>query len=165
MLHTLRKSPVYANWIPLIVVWLLLGTGCGAAPSSASIEAPVATAAAAANDAGLLDKPQGKLSATLARLAQPDVAAQSAQAQAEALAIPETGPGSLMRNEQGQVLVAVRVSDASVATEDVLRAAGATIVNSAPEFRTITLYISPEQLSALAALPGVENIREELRAS
>lgn len=165
MLRTMLKSPVYARWIPLIAVWLLLGTGCGAAPSSASIEAPAATVAAAANASGLLDKPHGKLSATLAQLAQPDVAAQSAQAQAEALALPAEGPGSLMRNEQGQVLVAVRVGEASAATEDALRALGATIVNSAPEFRTITVYISPEQLSALAALPGVENVREELRAS
>lgn len=158
----------------MIMSWLALGAGCGAAPESAAaptsadanqVPANVAEQPSASQGPNLLAKPTGKLSAVLSQLAQPAIAAQSVEQQAQALGMQPTGPGSLVRNDQDQVLVVVRVSQVSDATIAALRDAGATVVNTADAYRSVTVYIDPERLNDLAALPGVENVREETRPS
>lgn len=113
--------------------------------------------------APLGNKPQDKLSARLQQLSSPDLSAKDAQAQAAALNLPASGSGSLQRNDKGEVLVTVRMSDTSEANRAALQAAGATIINVATAFRTVTTYVRPDQLAALAALPAVEHLQEELR--
>ena len=157
----------------MIVSWLILSAGCGAAPESVNaptsdaIIAPatVAEQTAASQAPNLLAKPTGKLSAVLSQLAQPSLATQNAEQQAQTLGIQPTGPGSLVRNDQGQVLVVVRVSDVSDSTLAALGSAGATIVNTDEAYRSVTVYIDPERLNDLGAVPGVEHVREETRPS
>ena len=108
------------------------------------------------------NKPQGKLSARLQQLSDPALSTKDAQAQAAALRLPARGSGSLQRNDKGEVLVTVRMSDTSESNRAVLQSAGATIVNVATAFRTVTAYVRSDQLAALAALPAVEHIQEEL---
>lgn len=165
------------RWLPIALIsWLIVGAGCGAAPESASAPTPAdATAAAdttsmigrppSSHTPDMLTKPTGKLSSVLSQLAQPSIATASAEQQAQALGLPATGPGSLIRNDKDQVLVVVRVGEVSDATLAALRAAGATIVNTADAYRSVTMYISPDHLHDLEAVPGVENIREETRPS
>lgn len=173
------KRPRSLRWLPVILMsWLIVGVGCGAAPETASAPSPtdaiVASTAAASSMIGrppsshtpdMLTKPTGKLSAVLTQLAQPSIAIQSAEQQAQALGMQATGPGSLMRNDTGQVLVVVRMSEVSDATLAALRNAGATVVNATEAYRSVTVYISPDHLNDLAAVPGVENIHEEVRSS
>jgi hypothetical protein len=167
------------RWLPVVIMsWLIAGAGCGAAPETASAPAPndsivVSTSVAtsmigrppSSHTPDMLTKPTGKLSAVLTQLAQPLIATQSAEQQDQALGMQATGPGSLMRNDKGQVLVVVRVSEVSDATLAALRNAGATVVNTAETYRSVTVYISPDHLNGLAAVPGVENIHEEVRSS
>ena len=120
------------------------------------------TPATTGGTGSLGNKPQGKLSARLQQLSDPALSAKDAQAQAVALSLPASGPGSLQRNDKGEVLVTVRMSDTSDANRAALQSAGATIVNVATAFHTITAYVRPDQLAALAALPTVEHIQEEL---
>ncbi len=166
--------PATLRWLFIMLMsWLVLGA-CGAAPESANVPTSTDANSAPANVAeqkpasqapDLLAKPTGKLSAVLSQLAQPSVAKQSAEQQNQALGMQPTGPGSLIRNDQGQVLVVVRVSEVSDATLAALQAAGATVVNTADAYRSVTVYIDPERLNDLAAVPGVENVREESRPS
>lgn len=170
----IARKPFALRWLSIMIMGLLMLGACGAAPESATVSASTDDHAAPATaaepmptsqESNLPAKPTGKLSAVLTQLAQPAVASQSVEQQAQALGMQATGPGSLTRNDQGQVLVVARVSDVSDDTLAALRAAGATVVNTAAAYRSVTVYIAPERLNDLAAVPGVEYIREETRPS
>jgi hypothetical protein len=109
-----------------------------------------------------LPKQTEKLSPRLQLLASPDLSQQSAEEQARALGLPASGPGSLMRNENGEVLVYIRLnspeSDLAALVE-----AGATIVHTAEDALTVTAYIHPTKLDELGKLDQVLNVREEIR--
>lgn len=109
-----------------------------------------------------LEKPTGKLSGRLQTLADPTVATQDADAQSEAIGLPASGSGSLMRNDQGEVLVAMRMSNVSDASRQAVQDAGATITNVETSLQMITAYVNPDRLNDLADLDVVLNIREEL---
>lgn len=156
---------------------LLVFTSCGAsapstsaAPSaqqpdtSAIAAAQQFTPTAASSGTNGLSKSPGKLSSLLVQLADPAVAGQNAEVQARALGIPAAGAGSLTRDAAGAVLVAVRMSSVAEADKTALRDLGATIVNVSEAYSTITLYIQPDRLNDLAALPDVQNAREELHS-
>lgn len=130
--------------------------GASATPT-ASIAAVVATPPAPTQAAA-----PGKLSARLIALADPTVSAQDSAAQARALSLPATGPGSLVRNDKGEVRVVVHMNDVSQSALDGLTATGFSTTNVATAFKTVTGYIRPDHLRTLVALPTVENVREEL---
>src|SRR4051812_45225804 len=86
----------------------------------ALVLAPASASAAASRSAA------GELSPRLAELARPSIRSAPPATQAEALDLPPSGPGSLLRDE-GRVLVEVRFDRGAFGLDE-LRAAGAQIV-------------------------------------
>ena len=108
-------------------------------------------------------KPTGKLSARLELLANsPSLRAASAEEQAGALSLPTQGAGSLMRDEQGRLQVNIRMADTLETQLQALRAAGAVITNVSERYHTVTAFVAPADLSAIANLAAVESVEEEL---
>ena len=106
----------------------------------------------------------GPLTPRLQLLADPAFDASPPQAQAEKLALPVSGPGSIMERPGGRILVDVRVSDTSAATLDRLEAAGAHLVYVDDALRIVTAEVAPSQLTALAAVqPQVLSVQEVLQ--
>lgn len=103
-----------------------------------------------------------KLSRRLQLLAQPAVAVQNATTQAQTLSLPVAGPGSLLKSSRGELLVYIRLGAVTEANLQALAAAGARIVHVASAYNTVTAYVSTGNLTNLAQVAGVENIREEL---
>lgn len=175
MPRTTRK--IWMQPVRLFVLALTLAgvVGCGAsstasAPNAAALSTavsdPLTTAVPAPEGtmtANLPIKSVGKLSARLAQLAAPELSVQDPAAQAGALSLPASGSGSLMRNDKGDVLVVIRANDTSTATQQAIQAAGATITQTTEQMRSFTAYIQPAKLNDLAAIPAVENVREELQ--
>ncbi len=108
-------------------------------------------------------KPSGKLSARLEMLAKsPALRSASAEEQARALSLPPSGPGSLMRDAQGRLLVTIRMADLAPTQLQALRDAGAVITNVAEPYRTVTAFVEIADLNAIASLTTVESVQEEL---
>ncbi|MBI1878922.1 MAG: hypothetical protein HYR94_12015 [Chloroflexi bacterium] len=95
-------------------------------------------------------------------MADPAVSQQDAEAQAQILSLPASGPGSLLRNEQGELLVYIRLTDTSEVNLVALTEVGATVTHVAEAYRTVTAYISATQLSVLAKVNIVESVQEAL---
>ncbi|TAK35577.1 MAG: hypothetical protein EPO21_05575, partial [Chloroflexota bacterium] len=110
----------------------------------------------------LRQKSASKLSSRLRILAQPATRAASAEARANEMSLPATGPGSLRYGRGGQVMVYVHVSDVSAATRQALQSAGASIVHVSPQFRTITALAEIGRLSELEGIPRVDYVEEVL---
>jgi hypothetical protein len=110
----------------------------------------------------LAEKPAGKLSFRLQLLAQPGIGILDAETQAEVLSLPASGPGSLLRNEDGEILVYIRLTKVTTANLQALREAGAKIVHIAEAYRTITAYVGFDRLATVADVPAVESVQEEL---
>lgn len=106
-------------------------------------------------------KTGGKLTPRLEQLAQPDMQTRSAEAQAAALDLPERGAGSLLRDSDGAILVYIRLASVDQQNLATLRAIGAEVVHVAPTYNTVTAYVQPEQLQAVAGVDAVQNVREE----
>jgi Subtilase family len=117
-----------------------------------------ATAAAAVP--GL--KSRGPLSPVLGELARPAVANKGVAQQDELLGIPTEGPGALVR-EGGRVQVGARFGGGLAAALPQLRAAGARVLSASHEQQTATLGIPPEDLSAVASVPGVKAVWQARR--
>jgi hypothetical protein len=109
-------------------------------------------------------KQSGKLTQRLQLLANdPALQTQDAKTQAEALDLPASGAGSLMRNNQGDILINIRLDALSQDNLKALNAlSGLSIVHTTEEFRTVTAYVSITQLRDLAQLDFVEVVEEEL---
>lgn len=108
-------------------------------------------------------KSTGKLSSRLEMLTNsPTLRAASADEQARALSLPPMGPGSLMRDAQGRVLVNIRVTDVSAAGLQALRDAGAIITTVAEPYRQVTAFVTVSDLPAIANLSHVLNVQEQL---
>jgi hypothetical protein len=125
---------------------LALGAAC------VLVSSPTA-AAMSSSDADL------GLSPTLAELARPAVRALPSTEQAAVLDVAVSGPGSLLRDE-GRVLVDVRFDRGAIAALPGLRAAGAEVLASSQRYQTVSVAIGPGRLRQLAAVPGVEGVRE-----
>ena len=124
---------------------MLLSTVAGGATGGA--------AAASATDATAL-RATGPLSDRLLALAGPSLAAAPGRTQARALSLAPDGPGALLRDPSGAVLVTVRLTDTGTATLAGLRALS-DVVSVAPGFSRATVRIFPARLPELAELPGV----------
>ena len=108
-------------------------------------------------------KSSGKLSFRLAALAQsPTLRAASVQEQARALSLPPQGAGSLLRNEQGQLLVYVRMNDVSESQVQALRNAGAQIIHVSDRYRVVTAFVDAASLTSIASQPAVQSVEEGL---
>jgi hypothetical protein len=107
-----------------------------------------------------LKKPQGKLSHRLELLAQPDFRRLDLQTQSQIMGVASTGPGSLLKNEAGEVLVYIRLTDTSAANLEALAKAGANIVHVAEAYRTVTAFMEVGQLTGVVELAFVESLLE-----
>ena len=108
-------------------------------------------------------KPTGKLSSRLDALVNmPGLAAVGSALQAPALGLPASGPGSLLEDGQGRMLVDIRVADLSAATLQALAATGVGITHVSEQYHMVTAFAAADSLAALARMPSVENVQEEL---
>lgn len=130
------------GWSPVVVVLVACLLGPSAAP--AMVSAPGA----------------GDLSPRLAELAKPAIRSLTPWGQARALGLAKEGPGSLLR-EGGRVLAEVRF-DAGAGDAGELRQAGAKIASRSRRYKTTTIAVKPEDLHAVAAVPGVVSVTEVL---
>jgi Subtilase family len=102
------------------------------------------------------------LSPELATLANPAVASEPPAAQAEAIGLPVEGPGSLIR-EGERVVVEARFEGGALSQVEALEAAGAEILTTSSRYQTIALSVEPEDLQALAEVPGVSAVAPSRR--
>lgn len=145
------------GWFLVFAAALAVLAGCLPTPA-ATFLAPTSTVASP-----VAPKPTGKLSARLEMLAQsPSLLAASADEQARALSLPAQGPGSLMRDEQGRLLVNIRTTDFSAGGLQALRDAGAVITNVSEQYQVVTAFVAPDDLATIATLPAVLIVMEEL---
>ena len=108
-------------------------------------------------------KPVSKLTPRLYALAQSSaLRAASVADQAQALSVAPDGPGSLMRDAQGRVLVEVRTADVSDAFQQSLRDAGARIEHISERYQTIAAWVDTARLGEVEALPVAQSIQEVL---
>ncbi len=111
-------------------------------------------AAAAANE-------ETPLTPELATLAEPAVATAPEATQAEAMALPVEGPGSLVR-EGGEAVVEAHFEKGALARTAALEAAGATVLDASRRYQIVALSVAPEDLEALAEVPGLEAVEPSL---
>jgi hypothetical protein len=123
----------------------------------AAIAAIAAVAAAPAPAASLGEKGGSPLSPPLEELADPSLASRPPAVQAERLGVPPSGPGSLVR-EGERILVTARFDDGVVGAFEELRRAGARVAGVSRLTQTATLAVAPEDLQAIAAVPGVRGV-------
>lgn len=155
----LRKDlQLAAPTLLLLTLVALLALNAACAPASSGSE----PASSETEPAPIRGKSGSKLSTRLQRLTEASLLQEDEETQAQELGLPASGPGSLMRNENGDVLVVIRLADTSEATLAEVETLVASMENVAEEFNTVTAYINPAQLAALAALESVESIQEEL---
>lgn len=121
----------------------------------AALPLALALALAPASSSAAASRPAtGALSPRLAELASPAVRSEPPAGQAEALDLPATGPGSLLR-EGDRVLAEVRFDQGAAAHVDQLRAAGARVIDVSRPYQTVTVSALPADLPGLAEAPGV----------
>ncbi len=111
----------------------------------AALLAPAASAGAA---------PTASLSPALAKLAEPQVAAQPVAGQEAALGLPRSGVGSLVRID-GSVVVEAHFDGGAIAAIPAVKEAGARVIDASRSFQALALKVDPEDLDELAAVPGV----------
>jgi hypothetical protein len=101
------------------------------------------------------------LSPRLAVLASPAVRALGPARQANRVGLTASGAGSLLRHGR-RVLVDVRFVEGAAARAAALGATGADVVDVSPQYQTVTVAALPGQLPAVAAVPGVQAVQEEI---
>ncbi len=147
---------------------LLLGFGLGSST-------PVAAAAAeqsppTVSTAGVAPGPRatsvgskgGKLSSRLLALSRDPLKSASESVQADALSLPSSGAGSLVRHGAGRVVVQVRMVDVSAAAVDRLTSHGVHVISTSPDYSTVTVDLPPGALNAIADDPNVTYASEVL---
>jgi len=102
-------------------------------------------------------KGHGALSPLLAELAEPAVAEEPPAVQDKQLGVTSGEPGAVIR-DGGRVQVIARFAEGADAALPQLREAGAVVAAAAREQQTVTLAVAPEDLTAVAAVPGVKAV-------
>ncbi|HKZ15828.1 MAG TPA: S8 family serine peptidase [Solirubrobacterales bacterium] len=97
------------------------------------------------------------LTPELVTLAEPAVATAPEAQQAEAIGAPVEGPGSLVRKGEA-VVVEAHFEEGALAQIAALEAAGATVLEASSRYQTVALAVAPEDLEALAEVPGLEAV-------
>jgi hypothetical protein len=129
---------------------LVLAVGFACAWSSASVAAPTNA------------KNPGPLSPLLAELAKPAVAAKPPAVQEELLGVATEEPGGLIREGQS-VQVTARFAAGALSALPQLREAGADVVGASRDEQTVTLSVAPEDLPAIASVPGIAAVWQARR--
>jgi Subtilase family len=109
---------------------------------------------AGAGAAPPIAKNHGPLSPLLAELAEPAVAVKAPAVQDELLGVATEEPGGLLRDGR-RVQVTARFAAGALGALPQLREAGAEVVAASGEQQTATLVVAPEDLPAIASVPGV----------
>ena len=105
----------------------------------------------------------GKLSFRLEALSRSsELRASSSDVQARALSLPASGPGSLLRDNLGRLLVDIRMDDLSALNLQALRTAGAAITHVSDRYKVVTALVNATDLTNIANLPSVKSVQEEL---
>jgi subtilisin family serine protease len=115
---------------------------------------------AGAGATGPIAKSREPLSPLLAQLAKPAVAAKGVAAQADAIGVPQRGPAALLRDGK-RVVVSVRLGGDAADALPELQARGAQVLSADADQQTATLTVAPEDLDAIATVPGVRAIWEQ----
>jgi subtilisin family serine protease len=110
-----------------------------------------------APQAASADTGSSPLSPQLAELEGAAVLTEAPAAQAEAVGLPSEGPGSLIR-EGERVVVEARLEAGALARTEALEAAGAKVLTASGRYQRVALSVAPEDLGAVAAVPGVEAV-------
>ncbi len=118
----------------------------------AALVAPVASAGAATG---------ASLSPALATLTEPQVAAKSVAGQEAAIGLPASGTGSLTRIG-GSVVVEAHFDSGAIAAIPAVKASGARVLSAGRRYQALALAVAPEDLAALAAVPGVKALTAAL---
>ncbi len=101
------------------------------------------------------------LSPRLVVLSAPKVRSLGAAQQSRRVGLTRSGAGSLLRHGN-RVVVDVRFAEGAAASTEALKAAGADVIAVSPEYQTVTVAALPVRLRQIAAVPGVEGVREEI---
>jgi hypothetical protein len=155
---------IWLRWIVVSVLSCGLA-GCAAGPASVAPATPTPVAAASPTTVSLPapGQPTGKLTPRLQLLADsPALRSAGAEEQARALSLPAQGPGSLVRDAQSRILVSIRTSDVSDGFQKALRDNGADVTDVSEPYKSVTAFVPAVQLTAIAGLPAVLNVQEEL---
>jgi hypothetical protein len=75
--------------------------------------------------------------------------------------LPAEGPGSVVR-EGGNVIVEAHFEAGAAAATAALEEAGATVLQTSAQYQTVALAVAPEDLEALAEVPGLEAVEPSL---
>lgn len=92
----------------------------------------------------------------------PALRAAPAAVLARALSLPEQGPGSLVLDANGRVLVTIRASDVSTRTQETLQHLGVHITSVSDRYQQVSAFVSMDALNTIADLPAVLSVQEEL---
>jgi hypothetical protein len=103
-----------------------------------------------------------ELSSRLAMVSGAGLRSAPEPEQARAVSLLPHGPGSLLRDPAGDLIVNVRVSGDARERVPGVRDAGASIVAVAPGYHLISASAGEGELRAIARAPGVESVTEEL---
>ncbi|HET8567285.1 MAG TPA: S8 family serine peptidase [Solirubrobacterales bacterium] len=101
------------------------------------------------------------LSPRLSQLATPALEGAAPGAQARALSLARSGPGSLLRRG-GRVVVEVGFDNGAAVGVGSLRAVGGKVLDVSRRYQTVTVAAKPAQLRQLAQAPGVRSVKEVL---
>ena len=118
---------------------------------------------ASAGMAANMLRSDSNLSFRLQALSENLVLAPDKQMSLQTLGLANSGPLSLVKNDQGQYLVYIRVTDTSEENTGALEKSGASITHVDSRYRIVTAYVSLAHLQGLAGLSFVENITEVTR--
>ncbi len=138
----MRPAARMASWRGATLAALVLAATAtaghpGAATPKAQASTPTAQAATPTAQAGPGPQPLSKGDVLSSRLATLAVAGFTTAA-ADRMALPEQGPGSLLRSARGAVLTEVRVTSTEPAQLAALSAAGAEVRHVAELARVVT---------------------------
>ncbi|MGA9762462.1 MAG: Calx-beta domain-containing protein [Gaiellaceae bacterium] len=148
-----------------VVLLGVLGLGVSAsagASSSGMQELSALRGGPSAFPSSLALSKSGKLSSRLRLLSQPSALKASTEAQATLAGLPQSGPGSLLRTGDEQLIVYVRPSGSFASAREAVESVGATILNSSARAGVLTVSVSPSRLQALGKLATVAAAWEAL---
>jgi hypothetical protein len=164
---TIPESVLYAHWRFFVRHWLnhrfwsaiVLAGALGMPTTHLAAQTPTPKTTLVAPT-----KPASKFTPRLQMLAQSTTLRRAtAQAQALALSLPAAGPGSLLKNARGQLLIYLYTDDLSPANLNAIRNAGATIEHVSAAYHVVTVHVDAANLNALAGIGAVKRMREELQ--
>jgi len=126
------------------------------------VTAGVPAGHAGAQGTAVSGKGASPLSPRLLAIAQPSIARLPAAAQAAILGVAPGGPGSLIVDARGRVLVSARFASVAAGTLGRVRAAGGVVTFVDSATRSVTLAVHPRDLTAIGAIPGTQFVGEVL---